>query len=414
MPPDSKVVAGDAGAPDSSSPLARGTWISLTAYSACPPSIAADPAVAIPPLTWAECSPSRVGCRKLLVDWTDRTDIGPIRSAGYPAVRVARSKTFFSYTQLWPEWVMGVVRDGLDGPAIFASAHSPYEPVNCSAAASVGPKGISLLGFVGGSARPKEIDSKVILGFASWDRPTEFKQRLADVSEFGVTTASGSVNDIVASERTSFAVSNYPFSIHPVDPIAMTVSRGFNTAGMPVVPVPDGALAAHPTTLSLLLVRDDGSTTVFATPEVMDATKRVISFFDFDQSRRDAVAWVECNADELGTGSVLWSAAYSTDPTKVVRRRVGRLPEATPSGARGFVFHDGEVLVTIGKTTAAIYRVADGTGWQLQADPGTEFSEPVWLDANEAVLQTRRAGERPSGLLRLRRDGLGAATLSLL
>lgn len=403
-------VSGDG----SDSPLSRGTWAGLSVYPDCPPSVAIDPAVAISPLRWKPCPSGRSGCRELVVDWTSRTDIGPIIRRSYPGVKVVGSKAYFSHARYSREWMTDVIQEGFDGPAVFATAFGPYaQPLHCALTASIGRAGVAILGAVGGKDRPIALDKMSIVGAATLAEPTRPTLRLMDKTEIGAITESGGPVGIVAAERKAFVSSYLPTSVQPFDLSTLKVSRSENPSSQPIV-VPDGVLTNDLSSFGLLLIRDDASFVAWMKPDPWPGVARAILSYDFDQISRDSVAWVECTNDDSVGDPVLWTAGYTADPTKVIRRKVGKLPTSTPRCGHGLVVSNGFALIPVARDVAAVYRLADGTGWSFGAEAGHEFSEPLWLDDTEAVVLTVRPGEKPSGILRMRRDGLGDPKLKLV
>lgn len=394
------------------SPLAIGSWAGVSVVPECPPSIALNPAMAVPPLSWTACPGGRTGCRTLVVDWSSRTDLGPFQRS-YPSVHLVDGRTYFMHRRRSAEWNLGVVEDGFDGDVVAATAFSPTQPVFCSFNVVAGKTGLALLGLVGGKEHSATLDSKAIVGFAPWSSLAKPSFRLASHAEFGATTESGGVVSLIPGEKTGFAVTYMPNAVQPFDLALLKPTRAYNVSGYPAM-VPDGALTSDLLTFDLLLVRDDGSHVVWTSPERWDSGKRVISWHDFDQTTRTDVAWIECTlSSDITRDCELWTAAYAGDPAKIVRRRLGPLPPTLPAAGRGMILNAGVVLVVTGKTAAAIYRLADGQGWAVNAEPGTEFAEPVWVSGEEAIVSTAKPGEKPSGMLRIRRDSLGSPGLKL-
>jgi hypothetical protein len=393
------------------SPLSLGKWVGLSVFPDCPPSIALDPKVSIPPLTWAACASGRPGCRTLVTTWSSRTDNGPFQRL-FPSVQIVDGHSYFMHRRRSAEWNVAVITDGFDGDAVFATAFSPYEPLFCIVNPVVGVAGLGLVGAVNGKSRPAWVDSKVIVGSAPWGSLTKPSLRMADNSEFGVVTESGSVLSIIPGEKTGFAGTYLPHTIQAFDLTKLTPTKGTNVSAYPV-PVPDGVLSSDLLTFDLILVRGDATHTVWTSPEVVDGGSRAITWHDFDQTTRADVVWVECTvAGSTATNCSLWTAKYTPSPATVVRRRLGMLP-AVPYGGRAMIANAGHVLIVTGKTSAAIYRLSDGVGWNVISEPGTEFAEPVWLSADDAFISTLKPGEQPSSVLRVARSMLGAPTLKL-
>ncbi len=108
---------------------------------------------------------------------------------------------------------------------------------------------------------------------------------------------------------------------------------------------------------------------------------------------------------------VAWTAPATTDPARVVRRRLGATPLAgVPRGAPGMF--GTRVVYSDSATTVRIVDIADGSFWTVTSDPESWFDgTPVWVGPDDfALLVARSSFDTALGgatIYRIRYDSLG-------
>lgn len=378
------------------SPLSRGTWVGTSVAPECPPSIALDPGNAIPLLQWVPCASGRAGCRTAKIDWHSRERDGRLQAVS--AQRVG-AKVYLPHVRFSHEWFTFVIQEGFDGPAVFATSTEVYAPLSCLFGGSLGEAGLAISGGYSGTARDVSFDNRPIFGFAELGNIAGARFRIAAAGE---VLPGPSGFGLFSGERRIFATDGRLF-----DPKSLLLSGPKNGVGGSPVMVPDGVLRAEEDFAGLALVRNDGSLTHWLSARPM----RRLANHSFDGRTRDTVTWIECDAS--GAAAELWAARYDVDPTKVVPRRVGKLPATVHDCGRGALVDGGFVAVTLAAERAAIYRISDGKGWSVSGEPGLSLVWPVWVDDAEIVLATTVSPDVQTNLLRIRRDTLGEPTLAL-
>jgi hypothetical protein len=89
-------------------------------------------------------------------------------------------------------------------------------------------------------------------------------------------------------------------------------------------------------------------------------------------------------------------------------RAVAKIGSGLSNIGYGMIANRGVALVVTDATTAVLYRLTDGKGWTIKAEPGETLVEPLWCDDDEVWIATSARKDRyESNILRLRRDTLG-------
>src|SRR5262249_41504033 len=130
-----------------------------------------------------------------------------------------------------------------------------------------------------------------------------------------------------------------------------------------------------------------------------------------DRANREQIVWLEGERPIFDyTNIALWTAPYATSAADIRPRKVATLGEIHRAGG-GLVANAGVVLTLQTKTSARLTRLSDGKSWNVAAEPGQRFIQPLWVDDDEVWLSTgpdQSRSDYQTGILRLSRGSLGA------
>jgi len=386
------------------SPLATGKWLPVKAAASCGPLIASDPVAAAPAPTWLPCASGRAGCRRWRVDWVPGPTGSPF-SYDERAVQRAGGKAHFAYVKQHGSYAIAIVQP-FDEPAIFVAAADTSANVSCTLHPAVGEAGVAATGSIDGEGRDRALDGKTLIVGMPWGKPSALTSRLAGHGDYGAATAEGSIERVVVGKASAYLETLGPTAVQPIDVTTLDIKLAIDHDRR-ALGVDDGALAIHAEIGSVDIVRPEGPYSRWVAP----ASGKTISAVAFDQTRHDAVAWLEANAgDPTYRGTTLWASPYTKDPAAVARRRVVDVPEMTGSGGRAMVLNAGVLLIRLDASRAAIYELGGEHAWLVRAEEGDAFIDPLWVDENEAVLATAKSGgTEATSVVRFARASLGAS-----
>jgi len=133
-----------------------------------------------------------------------------------------------------------------------------------------------------------------------------------------------------------------------------------------------------------------------------------------DRGRNDDMVWLEQGAgDERGRPPVeVWTSPFAMVAADLKSRKVAK--EAVfVRDHEGITAHKGLVLFVTSPTSARVIRLADGKGWTLSPEPGTEFRGTAGLTDDEAIIFTGLDPKDPVSydLHAFRLDALGEPTV---
>jgi len=410
--PDSRPDSSpEAAAPDAAPwtgevPL-PGEWLPMAGLPAtCAVRMAKDARVSASRLPWAPCANGRAGCEVFLADWgvVSQQRFMPARvepvfedAAG---VHITYRRAFgpqVPYTQ--------VVTQLLDGDA----EASWYSGPNCSILANRSRHGfgVSVVDVVAPGTPQKTIQQ-----FLGWSTSTEpLRLELAQASLTSSLNLSQGVArgaDFLTLESTNFG--------GPIVANAFRLGdRRFarSTAGNDLdsyTPIPTtGGYVAHvagaPSTAAFMPL--EGGYRVLARP----AAGYKVDGIQLDRANGDALVWSEA---ELADDSqrILWTSPFASSESGVARRAVARF-----SWAFTYIANAGAVVAVPTLDTARIIRLSDGMGWEVRAEPGLHFLQPLWINDDSVWLIVWKPEPATpdirifSGAIRIRRSTLGLPTV---
>jgi hypothetical protein len=273
--------------------------------------------------------------------------------------------------------------------------------------------GESLIGVLGSVLRTgTKYDTTQILAWSTWASPSSLSAQLVSRADLGAT-GGGAVDIATSGERL------YLQTISPDALISYDVKSSAVTLSDAVGEHPTGvdtgtaAIYAKDTT-GILVENGAGTYTIPVRPE----TGRFLTWFRVDRTNAGAFVWIESDQVDVSyTNPTIWTSPFSVTPGGIARRKVARFSETDESGGYGMVANAGATLVLTGDSTALLTRLSDGRGWTIRADTGLGFALPLWVDEAEVWLATADPKlpsfkAYPSGIMRLRRDTLGAPDVS--
>lgn len=206
-----------------------------------------------------------------------------------------------------------------------------------------------------------------------------------------------------------------PSSVAAIDPTTRKVFAATSPssttrprAEVPL-PVPGGAVVFDLEPYGIAFLADDGRFEHLYAP----SKGWVPTEIKIDRSAANAIVWAESVYGATGYEQVtLWTSPAAQTAADFRPRRIGRLPSTTQRGGAMAANRDA-VLTIADPTTATITRISDGAIWSVAGEPGDDFVLPLWIDDDEVWIATAPAGAgaaNMSGILRIRRDSLGAPT----
>ncbi|NOU33366.1 MAG: hypothetical protein HOO96_36175 [Polyangiaceae bacterium] len=278
-----------------------------------------------------------------------------------------------------------------DGRAIFAVAYEFSQKSTAVGALSVTPSGLTQALYSSKTTTQR-------YRMANWSSPNSFKDADRPLSSIGP----GSIGGIQANgpmvlqtlwdPYTQYAV----VSTQPAAPIAPTLDA--------VRPLANGFVGRSLGGRSILVVDSNGTS-----HEAHSAVPgRTISGVASIQTGTNSVVWVE----SAGTAptlhdSVLYTAPLSNPTTKLVPRLVGSLPGTGGLGGSLMVAMNGMAVVVPDYDHVLLLRLSDGATWTLRAQPGEQFTQPLWADDTEVWIgagSTHGTGIYENKTLRVPRD----------
>jgi hypothetical protein len=178
--------------------------------------------------------------------------------------------------------------------------------------------------------------------------------------------------------------------------------------------VSDGALTAVGNGLGIDLMRPDGSWTQL----LKSTAPHFIADFSVDRAMGQQIAWVEADTTGSGCGGgILWTSPYAATPQGIAKRKVAAVNDPLGRCGIGLVANAGVVLTLTDVNKAQITRLSDGMGWVIPAEASDDFSQPLWVDDNEAWIATGPSANTTggwtsyTGILRIQRPALGPPTV---
>lgn len=374
----------DATSPDADRSWLTGEWDPVPGAGVdCDLLLARDPARDVAPIKWKACTSGRSGCMVQDIDFTSRVDGATLAITNREPVRLGPLGKPYVLFRRWyprakdpqaPEHVMTIVQP-MDGAPVFALAHPLSVGNACSSYAGLDVGGIS---YSVVSSSKKTVSYRR----AEWSTPSSFS---------GVT-----VSDATALGRQSVYVPN------PTSLLVFTVSTDGSilvdrTTGAVTIPrdnglrfvfddpreFPGGFLSrAFIADLPIIFQRNDGT---FA-PVLTAPAGRNVSGWAIDRTQSNTLSWVEATGLAPSTNPVLYTSPFATSAAGLTPRRVTAFDD--PSGTAGgrMIAANGVVLNIVDSTRALVTRLSDGVSWAIDADAGTGFTEPVWVDDNEVWL----------------------------
>lgn len=373
-----------------------GDWIPLAGMpEGCGLRVAKDPTVAIRPFPWKPCANGISGCISFLADWgVPHNQFQPQRlEAAYEdgsGVHLASHRTYAINPAGGETFVLV---HSMEGPAESAFRMVNGCVVNIHASRfglAIAAIESSARGYVGHANSLRATDVRMVRASVS---PTLFRyQGITRWSDYLVVEANGG---------PSVTTSAYPFSSEQF----VAASPGH---GLPLelpIPLPDGyfALAAtNPPTIVFAPLAGGNRT-------VVRPSQGVVTYYGVDRAAGNALVWTEATSE---ADHVFWTAPYATTEGALARRAIARAPFEN-----GFVANAGVVAIVVGPKKARIIRLSDGMGWDVPAETGMDYIQPLWVN-DDAIWLHASAPIPPAevlfgrGAVKIPRSALGAPTVA--
>jgi hypothetical protein len=411
-------------------PFAVGKWKPLPGIpSYCDVRLAENPAVLAS--KWEPCSSGRAGCRKLDTSWTKHPGTRLDSGAQLEQARLVAGTPYVLWRRRWPApfgaayGLSGYIEvvEPLAGPPVFAMGQRGRRRADgsatyCAMGATFGDHG------VGFSAQPRDPAAPVpssgvsrmhVFGWAPWSALSAWTTRTFDSSELGVAEDTYFVESSMGARGFWFGTRKPKTATH-FDVLTETATL----ADAPLVsehpiPIPGGALVfdARPP-FAIATVKEDGSVERLVTP----TAPQFVTWKALDRSAGLALVWVESDYGNIGyANATLWTAPLAATEEALQRRMVAKLPDTKQRGGGWGVANRGVFLSLTGQSTALLTRLSDGMGWEIRAEPGEGFTQAIWVDDDDVLIETAEINVQydrlkyPSSVLRLSRASLGAPTV---
>lgn len=394
-----------------------GAWTQIRGLPAnCPVYVAAAPADSISPLAWKQCKSGRSGCQTLVPDWGDQQH-HILEFPGTEPVRAVGGKPTILYKRQVPAALSFVnfdayitVAQPIDQAPTFAVGTPLVGAGECAFQVGIDDRGIALM------AVPPHPQAHYFAP-SLWCSPAGLQAVAVSEGALGTSDQIPTQHIGYSLSRvfTELVIANVMDVVDPVSgAVTFVAANGSRANAMNPIPCRDGALVLDlRAPRSIGLAGQDGSYKVLIRPS---AAPFEVTWVALDRAV-DQIVWVESSGDPAtGTTSIIWASSYASDPAAIQPRKIAKLNDAANRAGVGGVANAGMMINTSGDTSALLTRLSDGMGWQIAAEPGEGFVYPVWVDDNEVWLSTGLTSgpnyrAYQSGILRVRRDSLGAATV---
>jgi hypothetical protein len=399
-------------------PFAVGTWV--------PPPVccgngnlvfAADPNASVKPLQWAPCASQRPGCQHLVVDWKPWNRRAVVYNADEP-VRLVQGVAYLVDDRNYSDDGLNLtayltVAEKLDGTRVFAAGQfvgsdvAGGEFTSCAVVPAVGERGIVM--------ELSDHPENRSFAWAPWPSLSSFQSVTFSVAALGFVSSQGDVDNMgVGSTMTYLGFGSPPMVVLlNLDLGSFTRTPYSPPVTHPLV-VTDGAIVYGNNGNALDFLWPDGTWM----PLLTTTPPFVLADFSIDRAAGQQIVWVEADTSSGTCGSaVLWTTPYATTASGVAKRAVAAVNDPLGRCGLHLVANAGAVLTLTGATTAQVTRLSDGMGWVVNAEPGDDFSQPLWVDDNEVWLSTGPASDATngfrdySGIFRIARSSLGAPTV---
>jgi hypothetical protein len=388
----------------------QGQWDPLPApYDSCPIRIAKTPSAANIQAKWNRCSSAREGCFELDRSWSN---VPGRRVATYildPITPVlGRTEPVMLYRQLTPDnrppafhvkRYINIVAT-LAGEVLRAEAVDVERTDKCISWAGLGSLGSTYGTFL------------YISGRSTLEYRDLVSNRLHAVEL--QPPFSGSAGTYEGSWPTIFLkdLSDRWLQIS-VDSGTATQTPRLQGLDGPR-PVKTGFISRNQETgYPILHIGHDGSIQTLLTAT---APLRV-SGYAVDHTDNERLVWVE-SEDSLNPSQqpVMYTSPWADREANLTKRRVTAFDVPGNLGGGSIIVANGHALIRTSITRARLIRLSDGAQWSVDADLGSGWAAPMWVDNDE--LWFVGAPLAPNGVsftddanfYRIRRDTLGAPT----
>lgn len=405
--PDSSLVDANADVQtDAHAPWLTGDWDPVPCPGAtCTEYVARDPGASVGALKWRACTSGRVGCQELVVDWTTFKGTTLSLSSKQPVVVGDNGTPYLLLSKFYPERDYGASRQSiavvfpLNAKAVFARA-KVLEGSDILSWVLIGQAGV-VHGIASEAARSQTYRMSV------WSAPNTFAQSKISYAALGVGPG-GSPGYGVPNGSKLFQFL-LPVGQRVVDINAESSSSIGTTLDGPLA-VPTGfvGLSLGPG-LPLTYVKNDATiATLHSAPG-----GRTLSGFAIDEAAQHLV-WAESADIAPASDSVLYEAPFAEKAADLVPRRVTAFDDPGGLGGGYMIANKGSALLRVSETRVIITSLTTGASWPIDADPGKNFLEPIWVDDNEVWLSVgtiRGNGADFDSIHRITRASLGAPTI---
>lgn len=371
----------------------------------CTEYIARDPVASVGALKWKTCASGRAGCEELVVDWTPYKGRALGVSTKQPVVVASDGTPYLLLSKFYPEKDYDASRRTI--AAIYPMAKAPVFAMAKTLVANdvlswllIGNSGV-VHGLASRSARIQ------VYLTSTWDAPSVFVQAQISYADLGVA----------GNGTPGYGIPNAQRLFQLLQPLGQRLVDITGGSSAPVGTTLDGPLAVpsgfvglrFSAGLPLTFVANNGTVaTLHAAP-----ANRTLSGFAIDQGQTRLV-WAESADVAPASDSVLYEAPFAETEAGIVPHRVTAFDDPGGRGGGYMIAHNGTAVLLVSDTRVLITNLATGASWPIDADPGKNFFDPIWVDDNEIWLSVgtiRGNGADFDSIHRITRASLGPPSI---
>lgn len=377
----------------------------------CDRLIARTPARDVPSLTWKACDSARAQCRLADVTWSTARGY-TFGTASKEPVRLDPNGTpYIAYFRVtprtdqpyWPLHSIQVVEQ-MDGPVVFAEA-APLTPGSqCGSQVQTSTRGIvhTLFSSVLKVDRYRSSNWATLASFAE-----AFVPLAATIGAPGGTIAGADSSIVLTDDPEGWVLVNQKTG-------AVTLPRngGVRMSFDDPRELPGGFLTRYFSgNLPVVYLKNDGSFVELLTAPAA----RTVTGYAVDRTAGNALVWVEATGLAPSTNPVLYTSPFAATASGLAPRRVTAFDDPRGHGGGYMIAAHGMALQVVSATRALLTRLADGTSWNIDPEPGMAFANPLWVDDQDVWLDTGKLSTdgtaiiKGETILRIARTSLGAA-----
>jgi hypothetical protein len=411
--PDRRVTARDTGAEASdAAPLdwswLQGEWEPLPPpYKDCAIRVAKNPETVGVTTTWKPCASGNNGCQEIVTDWSSIPG-QKIQALGRNPIFVGTDgSTYLAQTRVYPKDIppqyfpdrtLTVVSD-MAGRVRFVEAKRLPTPSRCITGIGASSEGVTQAIFI-----EKESISRVRR--YTWDGAISSADTKPPFQgAFGPHEGGGPTLFL----REGGAVGRWLHIFLDTGNVTQTLSLQSMSGPRPVTTGFIGINLADG--VPLVYIRHTGTYEVL----VRAPGARNVVGYGADPTDNQRLVWVEADGFAPAVNPVMFTSPWATTAAGIVKKRLTTFEDPGGYGGGYMVVAHGHALLTTSLTHAILVRLTDGATFDIEADPGYCFTQPMWVDENEVWLEGgkrsfdgtgRNVDPLKSTFYRIRRDTL--------